>query len=149
MRSGTKLGRRTALAGLVSTACAPGAASSAPAPTEAPPAATVAPTHITQVQMIPPEPRLGTDTDVVIRANFRTRDNRPVGGAQLQAIANYPAGPRTFTSDQTTFPDGRIDYAIPVSPERSNVARGTQVRVEVVMKYQGNEFRSNSGFTVR
>ena len=111
--------------------------------------ATVAPTHQTQVQMIPPEPRLGTDEMVVIRANFRTRDNRPVGGAQLQATANYPGGPQTFTADQTTFPDGRVDYAIPVNPPRGNVARGTQVRVEVVMKYQGQEFRSNSGFTVR
>ena len=149
MRSRASLGRRTALTGLLTAACAPGAASSAPAPTEAPAAPTTAPTHVTQVQMVPAEPRLGTDTDVVIRANFRTRDGRPVGGAQLQALVNYPGGPRTFTSEQTTFPDGRIDHAIPVAPERSNVQRGTQVRVEVVMKYQGNEFRSNSGFTVR
>ena len=99
--------------------------------------------------MIPPEPRLGTDENVVIRVSFRTRENRPVSGAQLQATANYPGGPQTFSSEQTTFPDGRLDYAIPVNPPRSNVARGTQVRVEVLMKYQGNEFRSNSGFTVR
>ena len=149
MRTRPSLGRRTALTGLLTAACAPGAASSAPAPTEAPPAPTTAPTHIAQVQMVPPEPRLGTDTDVVIRAQFRTRDNRPVSGAQLQALVNYPGGPRTFTSEQTTFPDGRLDYAIPVAPERSGVQRGTQVRVEVAMKYQGNEFRTNSGFTVR
>src|SRR5688500_4102268 len=150
MRAQASLGRRTALTGLLTAACAPGAAGgAAPAPTEAPAAPTTAPTHITQVQMVPPEPRLGTDENVVIRAQFRTRDNRPVSGAQLQALVNYPGGPRTFTSEQTTFPDGRLDYAIPVAPERSNVQRGTQVRVEVAMKYQGNEFRTNSGFTVR
>ena len=99
--------------------------------------------------MIPPEPRLGTDENVVIRVIFRTRENRPVSGAQLQAVVNYPGGPQTFTSEQTTFPDGRLDYAIPVQPQGRQVPRGSQVRVEVVMKYQGSEYRSNSGFTVR
>src|SRR5688500_16091817 len=150
MRAKASLGRRTALTGLLTAACAPGAAGgAAPAPTEAPPAPTTAPTHITQVQMVPAEPRLGTDTDVVIRASFRTRDNRPVSGAQLQAVVNYPGGPRTFSSEQTTFPDGRLDYAIPVAPERSNVQRGSERRVEVAMKYQASECRSNSGFPVR
>jgi len=99
--------------------------------------------------MVPTEPRLGTDENVVIRANFRTRENRPVGGAQLEAVVNYPTGAQTFTSEQTTFPDGRIDYAVPVQPQGRQVPRGAQVRVEVAMKYQGQSYRTNSGFTVR
>ncbi|MGI8424915.1 MAG: hypothetical protein ACR2NO_12530 [Chloroflexota bacterium] len=135
--------------GLLATACAPGSATAVTAPTETPPQATVAPAFIAQVQMVPPEPRLGTDESVVIRANFRSREGRPVSGAQLQAVVNYPSGPQTFTSEQTTFPDGRLDFAVPVQPPGRQVARGSQVRVEVAMKYQGQEYRTNSGFTVR
>ena len=105
--------------------------------------------YVTQLAMVPQEPRLGVDDNVVIRVSFRTRDGRPVSGAQLQAVVNYPTGAQTFTSEQTTFPDGRLDYAVPVQPQGRQVSRGAQVRVEVVMKYQGQEFRSNSGFTVR
>lgn len=130
--------------------CAPGGGSAAPAAAPEPTAApTQVPPYIVQVQMVPTEPRLGTDENVVIRANFRTRENRPVGGAQLEAVVNYPTGAQTFTSEQTTFPDGRIDYAVPVQPQGRQVPRGAQVRVEVTMKYQGQSYRTNSGFTVR
>lgn len=135
------------IAGLPVMACGGNAApAAAPEPTPAP---TVAPLFVTQVQLIPQEPRLGTDENVVIRAVFRSREGRPAAGAQLQAVVNYPGGAQTFTSDQTTFPDGRMDFAIPVQPAGRQVPRGTQVRVEVVMKYQGQEYRTNSGFTVR
>jgi hypothetical protein len=130
-------------------ACAPGQAASAPEPTEVPAQPTQAPAYVTQVQLTPPEPRLGQDENVVIRANFRTRDGRPVSGAQLQAVVNYPGGAQTFTSEQTTFQDGRLDFAVPVQPTGRQVPRGTQVRMEIVMRYQGQEYRSNSGFTVR
>jgi hypothetical protein len=111
--------------------------------------ATAVPAFLAQVQMVPQEPQLGRDDVVVIRVQFRSREGRSVGGAQLQAVVNYPAGPRTFTSEETTFPDGRLDYAVPVQPTGTQVPRGSQVRVEVVMKYQGQDYRSNSGFTVR
>lgn len=137
------------LAGLLTAGCAPGNASGEAAPTEAPPQATQAPTFLAQVQMIPQEPRLGTDENVVIRVSFRNREGRPIGGAQMQAVVNYPSGPQTFTAPDTTFPDGRIDLAVPVQPQGRQVPRGSQVRVEVVMKYQGQDYRSNSGFTVR
>ena len=99
--------------------------------------------------MVPQEPRLGTDENVVVRVQFRTREGRAVSGALLQATVNYPGGAQTFTSEQTTFPDGRLDLAVPVAPPGRQVPRGSQVRVEVVMKYQGQDYRSNSGFTVR
>jgi hypothetical protein len=61
-------------------------------------------------------------------------------------VANYPSGPQTFSSEVTTFPDGRApDLAIPVAPAQ----RGGNVRVEVIMKYQGQEFKQAAGFTVR
>ena len=99
--------------------------------------------------MVPQEPRLGTDENVVIRVQFRSREGRNTPGAQLQAVVNYPGGAQTFTSEQTTVPDGRVDLAVPVQPQGRQVPRGTQVRVEVTMRYQGQEYRSNSGFTVR
>jgi hypothetical protein len=143
------LGRRAALTGLLTVSCAPGSAGAVAAPTEAPPQPTQAPAYITQVQMVPQEPRLGTDENVVIRVQFRSREGRNTPGAQLQAQVNYPGGPMTFTSETTTFPDGRLDLAIPVQPQGRQVPRGTQVRVEVTMKYQGQDYKSNSGFTVR
>ena len=143
------LGRRAALTGLLTTACAPGAASAVTVPTETPPQATQVPPYVTQVQMVPQEPRLGVDENVVVRVQFRTREGRSVAGAQLNAVVNYPGGPLTFTAEQTTFQDGRMDLAVPVQPSGRQVARGSQVRVEVVMKYQGQDYRSNSGFTIR
>ena len=137
------------LGALLTAGCAPGSASATAQPTEAPPEATQVPAFITQVQMVPQEPRLGTDENVVIRAQFRSRDGRNISGAQLQAVVNYPSGAQTFTSEQTTFQDGRVDLAVPVQPQGRQVPRGSQVRVEVVMRYQGQEYRSNSGFTVR
>ncbi|HEU5316912.1 MAG TPA: hypothetical protein VFX49_12460 [Chloroflexota bacterium] len=143
------LPRRLVLGGLLTAGCAPGSASSAAAPTESPPEATQVPAYVTQVQLVPQEPRLGTDENVVIRVQFRSREGRSIPGAQLQAVVNYPGGAQTFTSEQTTFPDGRVDLAVPVQPQGRQVPRGAQVRVEVVMRYQGQEYRSNSGFTVR
>jgi hypothetical protein len=129
--------------------CAPGGAAPAePTAASAPP--TQVPQFQVQAQLVPQEPRLGQDEQVVIRAQFRTREGRPVSGAQLLATVNYPGGPRTFASEQTTFPDGRLDYAVPLAPPGgSPPARGAQVRVEIAMKYQGQEYRTNSGFTVR
>jgi hypothetical protein len=143
------LDRRVLLGAVLTASCAPGSASAVAAPTEAPPEATAVPLYITQVQMVPQEPRLGTDESVVVRVQFRSREGRSIPGAQLQAIVNYPGGAQTFTSEQTTFPDGRVDLAVPVQPQGRQVPRGTQVRVEVVMRYQGQDYRSNSGFTVR
>ncbi|HEX2033796.1 MAG TPA: hypothetical protein VHS99_06410 [Chloroflexota bacterium] len=102
-----------------------------------------------RVQMIPQEARLGQDENVVVRATFlRTAggQTRGVSGAQIVAVANYPSGPQTFTSDVTTFSDGRApDLNIPVAPAQ----RGSNVRVEVTMKFQGREYKQVSGFTVR
>lgn len=111
------------------------------------PSSTVTPTppaYIVRVQMRPPEARLGQDQEVVIQATFATRAGRGTPGAQLSAIVNYPTGPKTFTQEITTFPDGRVDLAVPVAPATT----GT-VRVEVVAKYQGQEYRTNSSFNVR
>lgn len=123
-------------------ACSPGQAAAQPTPTVEP-TATRSPFQL-QVTLRPQEARLGQDEDVVIQASFR-RDGRPVSGAQLSAIVNYPSGPKTFTSEITTFQDGRLDLSVPVAP----APRGSSVRIEVVMKYQGQEYRQASGFTVR
>jgi hypothetical protein len=95
--------------------------------------------------MQPQEARLGQDENVVIQAAFRSREGRGVAGAQLSAVVSYPTGPQTFTSEMTTFPDGRVDLAVPVAP----ASRGSSVRVEVLMRYQGQEYRQVTGFTVR
>jgi hypothetical protein len=117
---------------------------------QAPPTAapTEAPAYQIQVQVQAIE--VGGERQQVLRAVFRSRDGRPVSGGQMQAVVNYPTGPQTFTSEQTTFQDGRADLAVPESPPgRPALARGTQVRVEVLMKYQGQEYRANSGFSTR
>jgi hypothetical protein len=102
-----------------------------------------------RVQMIPQEARLGTDEQVIVRATFLRLTGgqlRPVSGAQISAVANYPSGPQRFSSEVTTFPDGRApDVAIPVAPAQ----RPGNVRVEVILQYQGHEFMQPSGFTVR
>jgi hypothetical protein len=149
------LGRRRAAglalaaATLLPIGCTGGEAAAPAQPTEAPPQPTQAPAYQAQVQVTPSEPRLGTDENVVLRITFRSRDNRPVSGAQPQAVVNYPGGPMTITGEQTTFQDGRVDLAIPVQPQGRQVPRNTQVRVELVMKYQGQDYRANTGFTVR
>lgn len=124
-------------------AAAPAAAVTAPAETPSPPPFQV------RVQMIPQEARLGQDENVIVRATFLRftgGQQRPVSGAQVSATAAYPSGPQTFTSEVTTFPDGRApDLAIPVAP----ATRGSNVRVEVVMRYQGQEYKQAAGFTVR
>ena len=137
------------LPGVVALAACGGgpAAAESPAPTAAP-ADTPVPFQI-RVQMIPQEARLGQDENVIVRATFLRATGgqlRPVSGAQITAVANYPSGSQTFTSEVTTFPDGRApDLAIPVAP----AARGANVRVDVVMHYQGQEFKQAAGFTVR
>ena len=137
-------GAAATAATMLLAACAPGQAAAPPTPT-----AGVTPTtpaaYQVQVRMQPQEPRLGQDENVVVQASFRNREGRPVQGAQLAATVNYPTGPRTFTSEITTFPDGRVDLAVPVAP----APRGANVRVEVVMRYQGQEYKQNTGFTVR
>jgi hypothetical protein len=129
-------------------ACAAGQAA-APEPTATPAAAARNPQFTTQVQVLPQDARLGQDENVVIRVLFRNAQGRPVSGGILSAVVNYPGGPKTFTAEVSTFPDGRTELAVPVSPEGARVTRGSNVRVEVVMKYQGQEFRSNAGFNVR
>ena len=146
-----QLARRGALiafgaaAALVASACTGGQAASAPAETPAGPTATTVAPFIVRAQLRPQEPRLGQDENVVIQGSFVTNQGRPVAGAQLAAQVNYPSGPKTFTSEVTTFQDGRADLAVPVAP----ATRGATVRVEVIMRYQGQEYRANTGFTVR
>jgi hypothetical protein len=129
---------------LLNAACAPGQSAQAE---QAPPTVepTVAPAYQIQVQVQGIE-----GSQQVLRAVFRSRDNRPVAGGQMSAVVNYPGGAQTFTAEQTTFQDGRVDLAVPESPPgRPALARGTNVRVEVIMKYQGQEYRANSGFNTR
>lgn len=94
--------------------------------------------------MHPQEAKYGKDEHVVIQARF-TRNRRGVSGAQLSATAHYPGGPQTFRSEITTFPDGRVDLAIPVEPAKP----GSTVPVEVIMTYRGEAYRAKSGFSVR
>ncbi len=137
------------LSPLALAGCEGGPTSAAPAPTEAPAASPSPQPFQIQVQMIPQEARLGTDENVIVRATFRRNQGgqmRPVPGAQIEAVANYPGGPQKFSSEVTTFPDGRApDLAIPVAPAQ----RAGNVRVEVLMRYQGQEFKQAAGFTVR
>ena len=149
---GTTVARRRALlvapaAAVVLAACD---ASQAAAPPPSPTAGiTPSPSpYQVRVQMIPQEPRLGQDEQVVIRATFLSTAGgqaRGVPGAQLTATVNYPSGPQHFASEITTFPDGVTTLAIPLG----SATRGSNVRVEVVMKYQGQEYRQAAGFTVR
>ena len=126
-----------------------GGATAAPAPTETVSGSPTPQPFQVRVQMIPQEARLGTDENVVVRATFLRFTGgqlRPVSGAQISAIATYPSGPQTFTSEITTFPDGRApDLSIPVAP----AVRAGNVRVEVVMRYQGQEYKQAAGFAVR
>ena len=124
--------------------CAGSQAAPAPPEPTGPTPTTVAP-YVIRAQLRPQEPRLGQDENVVIQATFLTNQGRPVLGAQLSALVNYPTGPKTYTSEVTTFQDGRADLAVPVAP----APRGATVRLEVIMRYQGQEYRQNSGFTVR
>ena len=109
---------------------------------------TVAQPFLLTVRMNKPEARIGQDENIVVLATFR-RSGTPgpgVAGAQIVAIANYPGGPQTFTSPTTTFSDGRADVNIPVAPARG----ASTVRVEVVARYQGQEFAAPAaGFAVR
>jgi hypothetical protein len=93
--------------------------------------------------MRPQEARHGHDEFVVIQARF-TRQRRGVPGAQLSAVVHYPSGDQTFTAEVTTFPDGRTDLAVPVAP----APRGSNVPVDVIMRYQGQEYRARTGFRV-
>jgi hypothetical protein len=128
--------------------CGSGQAAAQPTPTTGV-TPTVPSPFVVRINMRPQEARLGTDEQVVAQIGFYTSQGRPVAGAQASAVVNYPGGPRTITSEITTFPDGRVDLAIPVAPAGSGVTRGINVRVEVVMRYQGQEYRQASGFTVR
>ncbi|MBI3973628.1 MAG: hypothetical protein HY332_20325 [Chloroflexi bacterium] len=136
----------TPLALLVLAACE-GTQAAAPKPT-ATASSRVTPTAASpfqvRVRMAPQEARLGTDEQVVIQASFVNNQGRPVPGARLSAIVHYPSGPKTFKSEVTTFQDGRADLAVPVAP----ATRGVNVRVEVIMSYQGQEYRANAGFRV-
>jgi hypothetical protein len=135
-----------AVSALGIVACSASAAAAPPTPTvEIKP--TPSPYQV-QVQMKPQDAQLGKDDNVVIQARFTNvtgGQSKPVAGAQLTAIVNYPSGPKTYASDVTTFSDGVTTLAVPVAP----ATRGSNVRVEVVMKYQGQEYHSISGFTVR
>jgi hypothetical protein len=138
-----------AVSGPAVLAACEGAQSASPGPT---PSAAGSPSpqpFQIRVQMIPQEARLGQDENVIVRATFLRSTGgqmRPVSGAQISAVASYPSGPQTFSSEVTTFPDGRApDLAIPVAPAQ----RAGNVRVEVTMRYQGQEFKQASGFTVR
>jgi hypothetical protein len=133
-------------AGLVfSVACSPTQAAAPPPTATVGVTPTVAAAYQVQVRMQPQDPQLGRDENVVIQATFRSREGRPVSGGQMSAVVNYPSGPKTYTSEITTFPDGRVDLAVPVAP----APRGVNVRVEVVMRYQGQEYRQAAGFNVR
>jgi hypothetical protein len=136
-------------AGLVvsvfSVACNPTQAAAPPPTATAGVTPTVAAEYQVQVRMQPQDPRLGQDENVVIQATFRNRQGRGVPGAQISAVVNYPSGPKTYSSEITTFPDGRVDLAVPVAP----ATRGTNVRVEVVMRYQGRDYKQAAGFNVR
>ena len=123
-------------------ACGGGQAAAKVEPTEAP---TQPPPYQIRVTMRPQDPRLGTDENVVIHVQMLTNQGRPVSGAVMSAVVNYPAGPQTFKSDISTFPDGVLDLAVPVAP----ATRGSNVRVEVTMSYQGQDYKATSGFTVR
>ncbi len=127
---------------LSGSACVPGAAAALPTPGPEP-SPTQSPFDV-QVQLKPAEARLDRDEQVVIQARF-TRQRRGVSGAQLAAVVHYPSGDKTFTSEVTTFPDGRVDLAVPVAP----AARGTSVKVDVLMTYQGQTFKRSAGFAVR
>jgi hypothetical protein len=113
------------------------------------PTETAAPTAVSpyqiRVTMRPQDVQLGRDENVVIHVQMVTNQGRPVSGAVMSANVNYPSGPKTFKSDISTFPDGALDLAVPVAP----ATRGSNVRVEVVMTYQGQDYRATSGFTVR
>ena len=95
--------------------------------------------------MRPQDVRLGTDENVVIHVQMVTNQGRPVVGATMSAVVNYPTGPKTFKADISTFQDGVLDLAVPVAP----ATRGSNVRVEVTMSYQGNQYKATTGFTVR
>lgn len=146
----TRCPRRFALAalggaaGAALVACSGQAAAQKEAPTE-PPAATVVAPYQVRVTMRPQDVQLGRDENVVIHVQMLTNQGRPVSGALLAATVNYPSGPKQFKSEISTFPDGVLDLAVPVAP----ATRGSNVRVEVVMTYQGQDFHSTSGFTVR
>jgi hypothetical protein len=127
----------------------------APAPSRAPPAPPAPPavptpvTYQVRVQVLPQEARLGIDESVIVRATFLGFSGgqlRPVPGALISAVVSYPSGPQAFTSEVPTFPDGRApDLVIPIAPAQ----RPGDVPVEVVLRYQGQEFRQAARFTVR
>ncbi len=117
-------------------------------PTETPEPRPTASPYQVQVQIRPQDARLGQDEFVVIQARVLYQ-GRPVSGAALSAVAHYPSATQEFTAQMTTFQDGRVDLQVPVSPPGSGVTRGSNVRLEVVMRYQGQEVRQNAGFNVR
>ena len=127
------------------SSCQSSQAAARPAPTAGITPTVPAPYQI-RVRVQPQDPTLGRDENVVVQASFLSREGRPVAGAQLSAVANYPTGPKTFTSEITTFPDGRAgDLLIPVAP----ATRGSNVRLDVIMRYQGQEYHQAAGFNVR
>ena len=103
------------------------------------------PPYQIRVQMRPQEAQLGRDENVVIHVQMVTNQGRPVSGALMSAVVNYPSGPKSFKAEISTFPDGVLDLAVPVAP----ATRGSNVRVEVTMSYQGQDYKATSGFTVR
>ena len=125
-------------------ACGGGQAAAKIEPTEAPQPTVVSPYQI-RVTMRPQDARLGTDENVDIQVRMLTNQGRPVSGALMSAIVNYPSGAQTFKSPISTFQDGVVDLAVPVAP----ATRGSNVRVEVIMTYQGQDYHAISGFTVR
>ncbi len=135
----------TAAAGVTLAGCeGPGQAAAKVEPTT-PPVTPSPPPYQIRVQMRPQEAQLGRDENVVIHVQMVTNQGRPVSGALMSAVVSYPTGPKTFKSEISTFPDGVLDLAVPVAP----ATRGSNVRVEVTMSYQGQDYKSTSGFTVR
>jgi hypothetical protein len=135
----------TAVGSLAAAGCDGTGQAAAKVEPTSPPTTPSPPPYQIRVQMRPQEAQLARDENVVVHVQMVTNQNRPVSGALMSAVVNYPSGPRTFKSEISTFPDGVLDLAVPVAP----ATRGSNVRVEVTMTYQGQDYKATSGFTVR
>lgn len=135
----------TVAAGALLAGCNSTGQAAAKAEPTAPPVTPSPPPYQIRVTMRPQEAQLGRDENVVVHVQMVTNQGRPVSGALMSAVVSYPSGPKTFKSEISTFPDGVLDLAVPVAP----ATRGSNVRVEVTMTYQGQDFKATSGFTVR
>jgi hypothetical protein len=135
----------TAVGGVALAGCQGTGQAAAKAEPTSPPTTPSPPPYQIRVTMRPQEAQLGRDENVVVHVQMVTSQGRPVSGALMSAAVSYPSGPKTFKSEISTFPDGVLDLAVPVAP----ATRGSNVRVEVTMTYQGQDYKATSGFTVR